>query len=1325
MPKRKYALSLAFFALASISATGSAAGDEEYNFFAGARYPGPGNASGVDLYKVEQTGGPEARGYQRRVVNWWPRKGVDIIEVKSAMPLRTWTLRDRDIDPNAVGKHLILGIETLNKRLSSRWKRKGKFKAHLIGFRGIGNRYGNPFEPDAYHCPAVVLRLADGTKRCFARGTFIEADEKFILDLYLKEMQKLRAAGPKDKFELTESRVSHWPNNAKPGQPGTMRVESDHIVWVSGSQHAPNEKYSPWVDRDEPEKAAVYRKGSVSFGEDMWTYHAYAGVLMPFWDRPEQHKYVVTVCGTYRDGHQWLAGYAGGGYGGCGIKYAGGGTWGLVLAHEWGHGLPISAAVGAGGGETVSDACQTICDPDAAMFYNNARRPWRNCMHEGYGTCLFYAIMGDDPNWGYAMAITPPVGAGEKSVFHTLARIGEQRGLFENGIRGVGDMMGEFAARQAEFDCEIRQTLRRDYISVKRNWLEAVDRKAGLYRIPWSEAPEPFGANIIRLLPTRETREIAVDFRGFRDADTHGDWRACIVVVGADGKVRYSPLWNKGVMKAAIKPTDRRFWLTVAAAPSALPTPTGGGVGAMLYGRHAYRYPYEVKLTACRPGTPHNMPGDIEDYGLTYLGGFRDRFDGGVCMIPHPGDSAEAAILSRTVAPLRAQVDKVKEATKRFLAEDKIDTKHWRYRRRFATHLSFLDNYVNWMLDGVKGRRHPNGGGWVSASSEVAPTAYVAPDAMVLDGAKVLDHAAIEDYAVVRGPKTVVSGRAKVSGQAYVAGDVKIGGYTRVVHPIVSDDTQAIPNEVPLRPFQEADDGDKLWANYAMDRRESEVLEDWFRYKDDHGVRRMFYVLNLNGHLYGKPEFFIDSERRGFAFDGKTQYAETSPMLADLGQITVDIALKPEGRGAGTIFDFGTSKDNCFVLSTTPDGKPEFVAKVGGKTVVSLSGSEPLAKDTWSKCRIEIDGKKIAIWVNDRPAGQKASSFRPADAYPAGAEKRNFIAAKRGAQSHFKGSIDYLRVYYAVYDNFAKAPAPRRHAPRKVTQEFIDTSSKIYEGSAAKRAAAINEKLKPEYAFYEAMSKRRGELLKEIENSSSQAVTDASRRLSEIQKELNEQTHKLRTDFDKLPETVRKQAEYRKLEDQVRQLDTQRRRAIEQFEAKHKIDKNDRDERRRIRSLADKDPQVMKLTKEIDALRTRARTHRPDWRPYVDRRTVDLKRRVAKAGIAVRNAIKQNANQRKPEYDWLTSLGWLAFSRHYNYPYRSYMAKRIGRTIGGRICHENYNSLKSVMSMQDKTQWSDKCDWQWRLKKELDGSIEDLPLMRKWLVRVRGKIGDR
>ena len=50
--------------LICLAMAGSALG--AHDFFDGARYPGSGKKPGVDLYKVKQTGGRYAEGYQRR-----------------------------------------------------------------------------------------------------------------------------------------------------------------------------------------------------------------------------------------------------------------------------------------------------------------------------------------------------------------------------------------------------------------------------------------------------------------------------------------------------------------------------------------------------------------------------------------------------------------------------------------------------------------------------------------------------------------------------------------------------------------------------------------------------------------------------------------------------------------------------------------------------------------------------------------------------------------------------------------------------------------------------------------------------------------------------------------------------------------------------------------------------------------------------------------------------------------------------------------------------------------------------------------------------------
>lgn len=67
----------------------------------------------------------------------------------------------------------------------------------------------------------------------------------------------------------------------------------------------------------------------------------------------------------------------------------------------------------------------------------------------------------------------------------------------------------------------------------------------------------------------------------------------------------------------------------------------------------------------------------------------------------------------------------------------------------------------------VAGKAHPNGGGFVANSANVAATAYVGPFARVLGGS-VKENARIEDRAIVKGG--TISGDAVVKGNAMVAG---------------------------------------------------------------------------------------------------------------------------------------------------------------------------------------------------------------------------------------------------------------------------------------------------------------------------------------------------------------------------------------------------------------------------------------------------------------------------------------------------------------------------------------------------------------------------
>ena len=1375
-----------------------------YDFYGRTRYPdGGGRLPGVDLHRPTQTGTAEPTAYERRTVKWWPRKGVDIIEVQEGMPLRTWTWREKQpgLPPS--------------------------FKAHLIAFRGIGNTMSSKFRggDGAPIEPAVVLRLADGRKRCFLRGSFSAADKKFIMDLYVREMNRITAGLDKTPRAKRPSSDIKFPNNAKPGEPGTMQVESDHFVFVSGSQAG--EVGDPWVNEKEPEKSAWFRKGSVKCAEYWWAMNEYAGHLMPYWDRKEQLKYEITVVGTKRDGHLVMPGYAGGGYGACGIKHAIGGPWSMGLFHEWGHGA-LGNRWRGGGGEAQADAHQTFASP-VLKGNHHIKAPWRNIFNGGMGYTytVFYNLVADDPNWGYGWYVAAPSGAGEQSIMQIAARLGQQRGMFKNGIRGFGDMMGEYGARLATFDCELEDLYRTAYLAPARSWLEPVDRARGIYRIPMAEAPEPYGVNIVRLVADGGGEAIVVDFTGLHDPDFFSDWRACIVALGADGRTRYSPMWSKGTMEMERREGDIGYWLTVAATPTALYS--GDLIRSIYSGRYAYRYPWSVRLAGARPGTPRECSADFHDVSLRY------KLEDAV-PAPHDTPAGKAYIA----------------AIETFIAQQRDSDEANKLKSKLQAEIAHM----------TEGRRHPNGGGWVAKSATVAETAFVGPDAMVLGGAKVLDHAIIEDYAIVTD-RAVVSGHARISGAAVVKGSAQAKGHART-WGILSDEATVVPK----RPGATALSKDGLWANYAMDRDEKTVLVDWYRFA--HGADKRYAMRlwpNLNGYLSGRPRFAIDGDRRGFTFDGKTQYGELSPRVADLGEMTVDLALKWADKGSQTILDLGASTDHCLVLRTDDAGKPEVVATVTGEVVARASAGKALPTGTWVRLRIESDGEVLSLWVDGEKVGSQATGFRPCDAFPAGATKRNFVAATRNDSGHFRGTIDYIVFYHTVHDDFSQIPPPIRDAPTRPTREFIAAmeedlgnvaivNEKIRAGVNERHAhydklqkqmeARARELLERSPAFLkseatlaavkEANEERKRRLTAEFsrtpEGAKSQAeldalktrlsaLSDATRKLEserfdgdeelraltarrkeaetqyrarekELRQayeetpegqagrtgiaELDKRLRELRSEVHKLEATAREQdaelkALYEKrkaspndhavhrrigerekaardkvrktspvarerdeLEDKRRSLDRAFRTALSALCAEDKVYARSMAERKQcdsairdrqnglreeLRKSADPAREHARLSKKVREL---DRSQRGRRERFIGKHTGEMLKKVGQAEAELARARDVAMAPYGPEKLWIDSFRYQAYRGHYNTTYKGYLGGYVKGLVAGGEMRENLDLLNSLQkSAAGGEGWHTSVDWEWRMKEELDGRIAELPLMQKWLLRVRGK----
>ena len=494
---------------------------------------------------IEQKPG---EGYQPRVVQWWPKKGVDYIEEPKEEP-RTWTIRPESMTAKDRGPS---DSESVAKWWPLSLRGKTQFKAHLLGFRGLGainDPWGDDLEKP--FAPAVVLRLPDGRKRCFTRGSFSDADELYITKLYEKQMKVLRDNTFDEGIDWIAS--SSWRDRPLSDNPlyteGMTNISSKHFTASLGSEPPDDGGRSLWLDWHDKEGAARRRTLIMRGWEDWWAYMEHGGSAMNYWDHsPEKpkYKYRVKVKGTKLDGVTMGRGSIGG-FGGSSCAD---GSW-LALYHEWGHGIPSGAAGSLGGGETLSDAGQLIGEPgrvSKAMF--QMVKPWKNLFYGQYPGAYAWTVIGDDPNWGYVFpyAMATMMSMDEPTPMHAIARVGEKRGLFKDGIRETGDLFGEVGARFAELDNELQAGLRGYFGMPNRVPLIELDREKRHYRSDPKCAPEAFGVNIVRLVADKGAKELTVDFEGHYDPKTFSDWRACIVAVDSEGRCRYSPLWNKGKM---------------------------------------------------------------------------------------------------------------------------------------------------------------------------------------------------------------------------------------------------------------------------------------------------------------------------------------------------------------------------------------------------------------------------------------------------------------------------------------------------------------------------------------------------------------------------------------------------------------------------------------------------------------------------------------------------------------------------------------------------------------------------------------------------------
>ena len=1084
MTKRNGVTCLALFLLAA-----GAAG-EEHDYYRYLKYPAR-VVPGVGRNKVEQVGGPDAVGYKRRTVQWWPRKGQDIVDIPKGAPLRVWT-RNKGQDD----KEALAGI-------GRNWTASDPptFKAHLVGFRGFGTSTVFPNLRYAY-VPVAILRMENGEQRAVLDHADIcqmlsEEDHKYIQKVWEKAYPKLYA---------TTSRKEHLTHEG--GAPGGVSPNMELKPWetappsFNGIPYKKGAKYprwgrsgynlvfetphfytiarptvwggpwgqpAYWVRPDEPEKQNLYRKSAMEFMENMWTYVEAAGASMPYWRwAGGNYKFVIHIHGNRCAGGSMH----------CGITDCSP----IALGHEFFHS-------NAGGGwdghyyETMCNAGQhTVVPSELQMFNGNFCYPWCNVNRMGYQSSLWFFVLADNPNWGHGIPVVagPLAAASEPTPYHTIARLGQKKGLWKNGVRGFGDFFGEYAARMVTCDFIEQPMIRTKYGMPELSHVYPVYGHRNRYRISNAEAPRWCGFNIIRLKAAEGAKEIAVDFHGIDDPAQYSDWRACIVAVDSNGRARYSPLWNKGPMRFALAPSDKHLWLTVAGTPSAFPTleprePRGSWGGTYLTGVHAPRYPWEVALTACRPGLPHRKQGDVVNFDELY--GICDNnnkfLDYSVKRdVPIPLSDKDGKLAREKLAAMMPRIKASFETLQERIKSGKYGETNWWVNRKTEM-LEDLTMRVKFLQDNAKGRRHPNGGGFVSDNARVAETAYVGRDAMVLDGARVEGNACIKDFAVVLGAKTVVSGHAKVGGRAWVFGDITVEGNARILEAaavttiartrngrfegqakitgsavikgdpfvslayaadqtltggVVMDYTPGIHNRESgvfahgrfhafnwgrfsrQQSLGAGIDAGALYANWQFNQPKASLLEDSY--------------VNNNGILHGRPGFAVDGGHKCIVFNGRNQYAEAPPSVADFGELTIDMLInRPEGKG-GRLFDFGTGDDECFYLAVDArSGRATLEARHEGKSY-SLIAPDAVPAGKWVRVRVEMDGTTASIHVDGKQVAGKGFAFRPRMVFIGDRPEGNFIACGRGKNEFFTGRMDHFRIYRKVHDDFTTLGPP-------------------------------------------------------------------------------------------------------------------------------------------------------------------------------------------------------------------------------------------------------------------------------------------------------------
>ena len=884
-------------------------------------------------------------------------------------PLREWTFLVKTWKPSAGGRR-----ERREKDPTP--KETLKFRASFVELTGFDTPLSESW---------VVLVKENGAKRAYPLLDFSEADQKY--------MRETVAAQPK---VAPPSRFAHvvfkpkYDEFSPEKDKGEVNIhETKHFTFYWGNKITKEGEL--WSD-------PKFREMNYQYFETLWDFFVETRNL-PLTSGTEYDKIniYVTETGLKKFEHGFAFGAEA-----IVVDPRAMQEGSSVTPHEFGHSMQLRLG-GFHNNSMVGMFWETHADWQAHLFIPSSAggaAGFIDSMQHGahsvlprYDNWPFLQYIYEHPRFYpffnyevWVKNIKNELDQSLEAPLQTMIRlVGEKHLLPGDPTAAFGDVIGEMAAHVGAWDYVYQYAyqradtwrLERDRPGVnrRRTAMQPVPDKPGWYRPSQAQSPREYGFNIIDLRPDADATSITVQLRGIADVFEDSDWRATIAAVGADGEARYSRMWHQGSMTMELRPGDKSVCLAVAAAPKVYRPRTWTWIDFNQF----RRFPYEVSFRKCAPAE-----------------------------IPSLGVVAQES-----------------------------------------------------------GAPHPNGGGFVAQTASVAATAYVGPNARVLGKAKVLDRARIEDNAIVKD-NAVVSDDAAVFGHAVVLGDARVkekarvggmaivegngttSGSARVLeyHSLRNDGT--VDGNAVLRGSGHttvnnrshiggtAMVGDLVYFNcqnqeVRYGQYHGDVLEERIKEGMDYRGLQAHWDFNdprseilkdafadCDGVLRGAPAFVeLGPLNSGLVLNGKDQYAVLEGVVANTGDMTLDMRLRWDGGSENqAVISFGSSKGALYFTPKDSEGKAAFGIIADGKEQ-KVQAKEPIPTGKWLRITVTLKGETAAMYVDGKKAGQNnAMTLHPEDVRASG----GYIGRAYSDGGFFNGCLDDIGLYNTAFASVSDIP---------------------------------------------------------------------------------------------------------------------------------------------------------------------------------------------------------------------------------------------------------------------------------------------------------------